>query len=136
MRPAPSRMTVLARRGARDPGRRPGEPPPTSPPLPGPGNGGTTNIGYFITGTGQSTFVPVGSVGPICVAPGIRRFLPPVNMTSETIVFHAPFNGTATTDVAQGFSRAVLGAGATEFIGVITAGSRWNFQAWHRGHAG
>jgi hypothetical protein len=99
---------------------------------PGLGNGGVTNIGYFIMGTGQNTFVPPGSAGPICVAPGLKRFLMPASMTSETIVYHNPFNGTPTTDVAQGFSRAVLGAGATEFIGVITPGSRWNFQAWFR----
>ena len=73
------------------------------------------NIGYFIMGTGMNTFTPPGSAGPICVAPGIRRFLPPVNNTTEQ-------NG--------GFARTVGTSGPVS--GNITPGSTWNFQAWHR----
>lgn len=99
---------------------------------PGPNNGGQTNIGYFIMGTGQNTFVPPGSAGPLCVAPGLKRYLPPVNKTNETITFHNPVTGGPTTLTGQGFSRAALGAGAHPIGSAITAGSRWNFQAWHR----
>jgi hypothetical protein len=100
---------------------------------PGLGNGGVTNIGYFIMGTGANTFVPPGSIGPICVAPGLKRFLPPTSMTSETITFHDE-SGTPTTLVAQGFSRAALGAGAHPVGASIGGGLgfHWSFQAWHR----
>jgi hypothetical protein len=101
--------------------------------LPGPGNGGVTNIGYFIMGTGQNTFTPPGSVGPICVAAGLKRFLSPASMTNETVTFHNPFTGGATTTTGEGFSKAVIGAGATDPVTVfIVPGSRWAFQAWHR----
>jgi len=73
------------------------------------------NIGYFIMGTGMNTFVPPGSSGPICVAPGLRRYLPPVNMTQE---------------LTGGFARTVGTSGPVS--SAITAGSTWNFQAWHR----
>jgi hypothetical protein len=74
-----------------------------------------SNIGYFIMGTGTNTFTPPGSAGPICVAPGIRRFLPPVHNTDE---------------LAGGFLREVGTSGPIS--GNITAGSTWGFQAWHR----
>lgn len=99
---------------------------------PGPGNGGATNIGYFLMGTGQNTFTPPGSVGPLCIAPGLKRYLPPVNKTSESITFHHPVTGAPTTLNGQGFSRAALGAGAHPIGSNIVGGSRWNFQAWHR----
>ena len=73
------------------------------------------NIGYFIMGTGTNTFTPPGSAGPICVAPGIQRYLPPVNNTSE---------------MGGGFMRVVGTSGPVS--GLITPGSTWNFQAWHR----
>ena len=73
------------------------------------------NIGYFIMGTGTNTFTPPGSAGPICVAPGIQRFLPPVNNT---------------TQLDGGFARSVGTTGPVS--GAITAGSTWGFQAWHR----
>ena len=73
------------------------------------------NIGYFIMGTGQNTFVPPGSSGPICVSPGILRYLPPVQNTSE---------------LDGGFARAVGTSGPISAS--ITPGSTWNFQAWHR----
>jgi hypothetical protein len=73
------------------------------------------NIGYFLMGTGSSTFTPPGSAGPICVAPGLKRYLPPVENTTE------------------------LGGGFVRWIGTrgpvssnITVGSTWGFQAWHR----
>ena len=74
-----------------------------------------SNIGYFIMGTGISNFTPPGSAGPICVSPGIQRFLPPVNNTTE---------------LGGGFARTVGMTGPIS--GNITAGSTWNFQAWHR----
>ena len=77
-----------------------------------------SNLGYFIMGTGTNAFVPLGSAGPICVAPGIQRFLMPVNNTNE---------------LPGGFSRVVGTAGPVS--GNITAGSTWNFQAWHRDFA-
>jgi len=75
----------------------------------------SSNIGYFIMGTGTNTFVPTGSAGPICVAPGIKRFLPPVNNTSQ---------------LSGGFCRAVGTTGPVS--SAITPGSTWSFQAWHR----
>ena len=104
---------------------------------PGTGNGGVANIGYFVMGTGQNTFVPSHSMGPLCVAPGIKRFLGPVNSTTETIVFHDA-GGTPMTLIGQGFSRAALGAGA-HFIGAHIGGVdgfHWSFQAWHRDGGG
>jgi hypothetical protein len=99
---------------------------------PGPGNGQSTNIGYFIMGTGQNTFTPPGSVGPICVAGGIKRYLPPVSKTSETIVFH-DLAGSPTTLTGQGFERTALGAGAHEVgTNIGTTAFRYSFQAWHR----
>ena len=78
-----------------------------------------SNIGYFIMGQGMNTFVPPGSSGPICVSPGLLRFLPPVNNTTE-------LNG--------GFERTVGTSGPVS--GNITPGSTWNFQAWHRDFLG
>jgi hypothetical protein len=75
----------------------------------------STNIGYFIMGTGMNTFTPPGSVGPICVAPGIKRYLPPVENTTE---------------LGGGFLRTVGTSGPIS--GQITVASTWNFQAWHR----
>ena len=73
------------------------------------------NIGYFIMGTGTNTFVPPGSAGPICVTPGLLRYLPPVSNTTE---------------LGGGFQRDVGTTGAIS--GNIAPGSTWNFQAWHR----
>ena len=73
------------------------------------------NIGYFIMGTGMNTFTPTGSSGPICVAPGLKRFLPPVENTTE---------------LGGGFTRDVATEGV--FLSNVTSGSTWNFQAWHR----
>jgi hypothetical protein len=64
-------------------------------------------------GTGMNIFVPNGSAGPICVSPGLKRYLPP---TSNTL--------------GGSFSRDVGTTGPIS--GNITAGSTWNFQAWHR----
>ena len=75
----------------------------------------TSNIGYFLMGTGTNTFTPPGSAGPICIAPGLLRYLPPVENTTE---------------LPGGFSRVVGTAGPIS--GNITAGSTWSFQAWHR----
>ena len=72
-----------------------------------------SNIGYFIMGTGTNTFVPPGSSGPICIAPGIKRYLPPVNNT-----------------LGGSFWRNVGTGGSVS--GNITPGSTWSFQAWHR----
>jgi hypothetical protein len=72
-----------------------------------------SNIGYFLMGTGSNTFVPPGSSGPICIAPGLKRYLPPVNNTS-----------------GGGFTRVVGTSGPVS--GNITPGSTWSFQAWHR----
>lgn len=99
---------------------------------PGPANGGVTNIGYFLMGTGLNTFTPPGSAGSICVAPGIKRFLPPVNRTNETIVFHDPGTGSPTTASGIGFSRTALGTGAHASGAFLLPGSRWGFQAWFR----
>ena len=74
-----------------------------------------SNIGYFIMGTGMNTFVPTGAIGPICVTPGLKRYLGPVNNTNE---------------LPGGFSRVVGTSGPIS--GFITPGSTWNFQAWHR----
>jgi hypothetical protein len=74
-----------------------------------------SNVGYFLMGTGMNTFVPVGSAGPICITPGLQRYLPPVNNTDE---------------LPGGFSRVVGTSGPVS--GLITGGSTWNFQAWHR----
>jgi hypothetical protein len=86
-------------------------------------------------GTGATTFVPTGSAGPICVFPGLKRFLVPPNMTSETITFHDPVTGAPTTVVGEGYSAAALGAGADPLgptsIGGV-AGCHWGFQAWYR----
>ena len=76
------------------------------------------NIGYFIMGTGQATFVPPGSAGPICVAPGLKRYLPPVSNTSEG---------------PGGFTRVVGTNGPVS--GFLQPGSTWGFQAWHRDSA-
>ena len=73
------------------------------------------NTGYFIMGTGTNTFVPPGAVGPICVTPGLERYLPPTSSTAE-------LNG--------GFTRDVGTSGPISSS--ITPGSTWNFQAWHR----
>ena len=62
-----------------------------------------------------NTFVPPGSAGPICITPGLQRFSPPVSNTE---------------DMPGGFSRVVGTTGPTS--GLITAGSTWSFQAWHR----
>ena len=74
-----------------------------------------SNIGYFIMGTGMNTFVPPGSTGPICVTPGLKRYLPPVNNT---------------TQLSGGFQRSPGTTGPIS--GNITSGSTWSFQAWHR----
>ena len=74
-----------------------------------------SNIGYFIMGQGSSTFTPPGSAGPICIAPGILRYLPPVENTTE---------------LQGGFAREVGTSGPIS--GLITPGSTWSFQAWHR----
>jgi len=66
-------------------------------------------------GTGSNTFVPPGSAGPICVAPGLRRFLPP---TSNAV------------ELGGGLVREVGTSGPVS--GLITPGSTWSFQAWHR----
>ena len=73
------------------------------------------NIGYFVMGTGTGSFVPPGSSGPICIGPDLDRFLTPANNTSS---------------LPGGFSRNVGTRGPIS--GSITAGSTWNFQAWHR----
>jgi len=73
------------------------------------------NIGYFLMGTGSNTFTPPGSAGPICVAPGLRRFLPPVANTTE---------------LGGGFARSVGTSGPVS--AAIAPGSTWSFQAWHR----
>lgn len=73
------------------------------------------NIGYFLMGTGSNTFVPPGSAGPICVAPGIKRYLPPVDNTAQ---------------LGGGFQRTTGTTGPVS--GQITGGSTWSFQAWHR----
>lgn len=100
---------------------------------PGPGNGGSTNIGYFLMGTGQNTFTPPGSIGPICIAPGLKRYLPPVNKTNETTTFHNPITGAPTTQIGQGFERTAIGTGAHPIgTNIGTTSFRYNFQAWHR----
>jgi hypothetical protein len=53
------------------------------------------------------------------VAPGIRRYLPPVNNT---------------TQLGGGFSRDVGTTGPES--GEITPGSTWGFQAWYRDSGG
>ena len=82
-------------------------------------------------------YLPPGSVGPICVAPGIQRYLPPVSKTSETITFH-DIGGTPMTLTGQGFSRAALGAGGHPVGANIGSalGFHWSFQAWHRDSPG
>ena len=75
----------------------------------------TSNIGYFVMGTGSNTFTPPGSAGPICVAPGLKRYLPPVANTNQ---------------LPGGFQRAVGTGGPVS--GLITPASTWSFQAWHR----
>ena len=78
-----------------------------------------SNIGYFLMGTGTNTFTPPGSAGPICIAPGIQRFLPPVQNTTE---------------LDGGFRRSIGTSGPIS--DAITRGSTWGFQAWHRDGAG
>lgn len=74
----------------------------------------SANIGYFIMGTGMATNTPPGSAGPICVAPGIKRYFP-VESTDE---------------YPGGFTRRIGTHGPISQN--ITPGSMWNFQAWHR----
>ena len=74
-----------------------------------------SNIGYFLMGQGMNVFTPPGSDGPICIAPGLVRYLPPVSNTNEE---------------PGGFSRSVGTSGPVS--GLIEPGSTWNFQAWHR----
>ena len=77
-----------------------------------------SNIGYFIMGTGTNSFIPTGAGSFICVTPGLKRYLPPVNNTNQ-------FPG--------GFDRVVGTQGNGHPISAnITPGSTWNFQAWHR----
>ena len=66
-------------------------------------------------GDGNVVVHPPGSAGPICITPGLQRFLPPVCNTGE---------------LPGGFSRSVGTMGPISSS--ITAGSSWNFQAWHR----
>ena len=75
-----------------------------------------SNLGYFVMGAGTNTFVPVGSVGRLCVMPGLIRLLPPTANTAEE---------------GGGFTRTIrLTSGpAADFI---TSGSTWSFQAWYR----
>lgn len=80
------------------------------------------NLGYFIMGTGMSSFTPPGSEGPICVSPGIKRFLGPAENTTELRNYFGSYTG--------GFFRDIGTSGPVS--GFITAGSTWNFQAWHR----
>jgi hypothetical protein len=75
----------------------------------------TANIGYFVMGSGMTVFTPPGSAGPLCVTPGLLRYLPPVSNTSE---------------LPGGFGRVVGTRGPVS--GNLSAGSTWNFQAWHR----
>lgn len=76
----------------------------------------SANLGYFIAGTGSNTHVPPGAAGPICVGGGaLLRLLPPVSSTAE---------------LSGGFERNIA-ASAPQWS-QITAGSTWNFQAWHR----
>lgn len=91
----------------------------TATSLPGPANGHENNIGYFMMGTGTNTFVPPGAAGPLCIAPGLQRYLPPVSRTQ---------------DLGSGFERCI----GTSFFpdAPIVAGETWNFQAWHRDGAG
>lgn len=77
-----------------------------------------SNVAYFIMGTGMTASTPPGSIGPICVAPGIRRYLNPPNDTNE---------------LPGGFSRSVGTTGPVSSN--ITPGSTWNFQAWYRDSA-
>lgn len=91
----------------------------TASSLPGPANGHANNIGYFMMGTGTNTFMPPGAAGPLCIAPGLQRYLPPVSRTK---------------DLGSGFERCI----GTSFFpdAPILAGETWNFQAWHRDGAG
>ena len=74
-----------------------------------------SNIGYFVMGHGMNVTNPPGSAGALCVTPGLLRFLPPVHNTQ---------------DLGGGFTRSAGTSGPVS--GNITAGSTWNFQAWHR----
>jgi hypothetical protein len=75
------------------------------------------SVGYFLMGNGQSMTTPPGSVGQLCLEGGdvFVRLLPDVNYTDDTV----------------GGFRRVLGT-AGPFTAGITAGTTWNFQAWHR----
>ena len=70
-------------------------------------------LGIFIMGTGTDLFIPPGSVGAICVTPGMRRF------------FEFPRIGGG-----DGFCASVGTRSPTS--SQIAAGSTWNFQAWFR----
>jgi len=74
-----------------------------------------SNIGYFLMGQGTNTFTPPGAAGPICITPGLLRYLPPVNNTTE---------------LGGGFERSVGTSGPVS--SAIQPGQTWNFQAWHR----
>ncbi|MCP3915508.1 MAG: hypothetical protein GY711_08140 [bacterium] len=74
-----------------------------------------SNNGYFLMGTGMGMTVPPGSAGPICLAGNILRIFPPLLDTA---------------DLPGGF-QLEAGTGGP-ITGAITAGSTWNFQAWHR----
>lgn len=76
------------------------------------------NVGYFLMGTGSNDFTPPGSAGPMCVAPGFYRILPPQS---------------ATDDFVGGFTREVGTSG--QQTSRILPGSTWSFQAWHRDSA-
>lgn len=80
-----------------------------------------SNIGYFLMGSGASPVEPPGAGSALCVAPGLRRFLTPVENTSE---------------LGGGFTRAVGTQGPGDSAAAaITPGSTWNFQAWYRDQA-
>lgn len=69
-------------------------------------------------GSGGNVFVPPGSVGSLCVAPGVKRFVSPPNDTSQ---------------YPGGFDRVVGTEGVDDPVSrFITPGSTWTFQAWYR----
>ncbi|MDF1837334.1 MAG: hypothetical protein P1V35_05660 [Planctomycetota bacterium] len=77
-------------------------------------------IGYFLAGTGTGGFVPPGSQGQLCLAGSLGRFNR--NLTEvQTSGAAGEFSVTIDT-----LNMPIASAP------VVTAGSTWFFQAWHR----
>ncbi len=80
----------------------------------------TNQFGYFLTGTGVGGFVPPGSQGQLCLAGSLGRF-----NRGVAEVLHSGAAG------EFGLSINTLDMPLST-VQVVSAGSTWYFQAWHR----